>query len=99
MTMRRNVIIGSVGAVLVAGIVTVSAVAGAESAAANHTIKLVATQTASHQFSRSSAVEADTDRQRGKVIGYDVLSFKFSSSTSGLILGSFATQGWVLNFR
>jgi hypothetical protein len=99
MTMRRNVVIGGLGAVLAAGIVAVSTVAGAESAVVNHTIKLVATQTASHSSSQSSATEADTDRHHGKVIGYDVLSFKFTSNNSGLILGSFATQGGVLNFR
>lgn len=99
MTSRRNVIIASAGAVLAAGIVTVSAVAGAAPAATtNHTIKLIATQTATHNFSRSSAAEADTDRSRGKVIGYNVLALNFTK-TGGLILGSFATQGGVLDFR
>jgi hypothetical protein len=98
MSTRRNVIIVSVGAAAAAGIVAVSAVAGADAAPVTHTIRLVATQTAVHQFSKSSTAEADTDRHRGKVIGYDVLAGKFTS-TGGLFLGSFATQGGVMNFR
>ncbi|HEY2299221.1 MAG TPA: hypothetical protein VGH43_15920 [Jatrophihabitans sp.] len=97
MTKRRNMIIASVGAAVAAGIVTVSAVAGAASAPTNHTIRLIATQTASHNFSRSSGVEADTDRHNGKVIGYDVLSF--IGTGGGKLLGSFATRGGVINFR
>ena len=92
MTMRRNVIIASMGAALVAGIVTASAVAGATSAVTKHTINLVSIQIASHQFSRSTAAQADVDRHRGKVIGYDVLSEKFTS-TGGVIRGSYAPPG------
>lgn len=92
MAVSRNVIIASAGAALVAGVVTVSAVATAAPTTTNHTIKLVATQIASHQFSRSTASEADVDRHLGKVIGYNVLSEKFSS-TGGVIAGSYAPPG------
>jgi hypothetical protein len=92
MTLRRTVIIASMGAALVAGIVTASAVAGATSVVTKHTINLVSVQIASHQFSRSTAAQADVDRHRGKVIGYDVLSEKFTS-TGGVIRGSYAPPG------
>jgi hypothetical protein len=92
MSVRRNLIVASAGAALVAGVITVSAVAGAAPATTNHTIKLIATQIASHQFSRSTAAEADVDRHQGKVIGYDVLSEKFSS-TGGVIRGAYAPPG------
>jgi hypothetical protein len=92
MTMRRNVIISGIGAALVAGIVTASSVAGASSTVTNHTIKLVSIQIASHQPSRSTAAQADVDRHRGKVIGYDVLSEKFTSK-GGVIQGSYAPPG------
>jgi hypothetical protein len=96
MGMRRNVIIASVGTalsgVLAAGFVAVST--GADAAPVTHTIKLISTQTAAHQFSKSSGVSAGTDRHKGKVIGYDVLSISGSR-----IVGSFATRGGVIHFR
>jgi hypothetical protein len=97
MSKRRNMITASVGAAVAAGIVTVSAVAGAASAPTTHTIRLIATHTASHNFSRSSAVVAETDRHNGKVIGYDVVSFIGTGHPR--LLGSFATRGGVINFR
>jgi hypothetical protein len=92
MAMPRTVIISSIGAALVAGMVTASSVAGATSAVTNHTVKFVSIQIASHQFSPSTAARADVDRQRGKVVGYDVLSAKFTSK-GGVIRGSYAPPG------
>jgi hypothetical protein len=98
MIMRRNLIMTGLGAALIAGTVAVSAVAGAAPATTNHTIKLIATQTANHPFSNASAASAATDRSHGKVVGYNILSKKFTS-TSGVILGAFAVQGGLLYFR
>ncbi|MGH2886200.1 MAG: hypothetical protein ACRDPA_26470 [Solirubrobacteraceae bacterium] len=91
MSVRRNLIIASAAA-LVAGVIAVSAVAGAAPATTNHTITFIATQIARHQFSRSTAAVADVDRHHGKVVGYDVLSEKFSS-TGGVIYGAYAPPG------
>jgi hypothetical protein len=99
MSVRKNIVIAvGAGAVAVGVVAATAAASAAPAAVVNHTIKLVATQTASHQLSKTTAVAAETDRSHGKVIGYDILSEKFGR-TSGLILGSFATQGGQIYFR
>jgi hypothetical protein len=98
MTIRRAIVVGSCAGVTAIAVAAVTGVATAAPAVTNHTIKLVATQTSIHQFSRSSASAAETDRHNGKVIGYDILSEHFTQ-TSGLILGAFTTNGGVIYFR
>ncbi len=99
MSIRRKIVVAvGAGAVAVGVVAATAAASAAPAAVVNHTIKLVATQTAFHQFSKSSAAAAETDRSHGKVVGYDILSETFTQS-SGLILGSFSTQGGQIFFR
>jgi hypothetical protein len=100
MNARRTLVAGGLAAVAVAGGAAVASIAASASTAVPvvHTIRLVAHQTGTHQFTRHTAAATEVDRRQGKVVGYDILHEQFNQ-TSGLITGAVVLQRGLLYFR
>lgn len=88
---------------LAAAALAVTGVAGAGSAAptraTTHTLKLVAHQTASHNFKPNKFIGADTDRSAatGAVVGYDSIAGAFNFTTKTVkIDAALALKGGII---
>lgn len=99
MNARRKVIAGcAVAAAVVGGTVGGVSAFASSAAPAIHTIRLVAKQTGSHQFTRHSAATTEVDRRHGKVVGYDILHERFTQS-AGVITGAIVLRPGLIYFR
>lgn len=94
---RVLVALCAVGAVATAGAATTVA-AVAASSSSTHTLKFTAITKSHHGLSRSTQIEADTDKSGGKTVGYNVLYEKFTRS-SGSVSGAYATKGGLIFFE
>jgi hypothetical protein len=99
MITRPRVIAGcTVAAAIVGGTVGGVAAFASSAAPAVHTIRLIATQTGTHQLSRHIAVATEIDRRHGKVVGYDILHEQISKA-GGVVSGAVVLKPGLIYFR
>ena len=96
MKVRKSVIAAGVAAVLgTTGALALPAVASAH--ASTTTLKFIAVQKAMHSFSSTTGAAQETDTNAtGKTVGFDMLYFKATSSSSAAVNATVDTKGGFL---